>query len=341
MFGKISFIVPVYNAEPYLDTCIDSIIGQDYQNTEIIIINDGSSDNSFEIARRLASKDNRVQLLTQSNKGASAARNLGLEIATGDWIVFVDADDWIDSDFCQVLNAGCDADIVYFGFIEHKCNIITRKSINTNYIDQSESIDLVLTKLFLSKELFFGFTWNKFYRKSIIDKHRLRFNESLFIKEDEEFIIRYCRFIKKIYISAAVPYNYRVLQSSISHKGLKYRNLTGLASSIEEDLIDYPHTQFNRVVKNQVYKYYLYGTKELKNKPEQIESINAFIDFVEKNKHLLNNELEYRYLFNFKSHFLKSKLIKIVPSNPILTRATSSYLRLQLKKIIDLIKHAL
>lgn len=335
MFGKISFIVPVYNAGPYLEACIGSIIDQDYQNTEIIIIDDGSSDNSFEIARRLASKDNRVQLLTQSNKGASAARNLGLEIATGEWIVFVDADDWIEPDMCDVLEEGHNADIVFFGFNEHRNGDVIKKSIGPSSLNDSATIDSALTKLFTSKELFFGYTWNKFYRKSIINKHNLRFDEALFIKEDEEFIIRYCRYISTLYISEALPYNYRILQNSISHKGLKYRNMTGLAVDIERDFIDYPWKSFCLNVINSVYDYYLCGVEELRGKAQQSGAIDAFIDFVDRYKSELSNDLPYKGLFRPKCRFIKHLLIKILPFNPIFIRLRLSYVKLQLHKIFN------
>lgn len=92
---KVSIIVPVYNVDEYVGKCIDSIVNQTYKNLEILINNDGSTDNSYEICMKYAEKDNRIHLYTQDNAGAAACRNKMIEIATGDYILFVDSDDWI------------------------------------------------------------------------------------------------------------------------------------------------------------------------------------------------------------------------------------------------------
>ena len=92
---KVSIIVPVYNVDEYVGKCIDSIVNQTYMNLEILINNDGSTDNSYEICMKYAEKDNRIHLYTQDNAGAAACRNKMIEIATGDYILFVDSDDWI------------------------------------------------------------------------------------------------------------------------------------------------------------------------------------------------------------------------------------------------------
>lgn len=92
---KISIIVPVYNAAPYLETCISSILNQSYSNLELILVNDGSTDDSAKICASFAQKDRRVKLITKANGGQSSARNLGLDVATGDLIMFVDSDDWL------------------------------------------------------------------------------------------------------------------------------------------------------------------------------------------------------------------------------------------------------
>ena len=93
---KISVIIPVYNAEQYLKDCVDSIINQSYQNFELILVDDGSSDNSPKICDDYAAKDNRIIVIHKSNNGVSAARKTGLDNASGDYIMYVDSDDWLD-----------------------------------------------------------------------------------------------------------------------------------------------------------------------------------------------------------------------------------------------------
>ncbi len=103
MGDKISIIVPIYNVEKYVGKCIESILAQSYTNFELILVNDGSTDISYDICREYEQKDERIRLITQENGGVSKARNAGLSIANGDWIGFVDADDYIEKDYYQLL----------------------------------------------------------------------------------------------------------------------------------------------------------------------------------------------------------------------------------------------
>lgn len=334
----ISIIIPVYNADNFIGQCIESIITQTVSEWELILVNDGSLDNSLDVCMHYAEIDSRIKLINVENGGASKARNIGLNIAKGKWISFIDADDWIEPNFLSLINHVSNADIIYFGFIEHNDNSANIKQICSTSHYTSDNIDNVLSDLFISKELFFGFTWNKFYHKSIIDKYNLRFNESLFIKEDEEFLIRYCRYIKNIYISNSTPYNYRILQNSISHKSLKFRNLAGLAARIDEDLNDYPWSSFKRAVVNRSYRYYLTGIVELQKSPHQAKVLENFIKFVDKNSHLLYKNLPYLNLFKIKPRIIKKHMIKAGIFNPILIRLKPSYFRFQFRKLSNLIK---
>ncbi len=127
----ISVIVPVYNVEPYLRKCLDSIVNQTYRNLEILVIDDGSADGSGAICDSFAEKDERVVVFHTENRGLSAARNLGLDNATGDWIGFVDSDDWIEPDMYEVLIKRVEetkADVVESGWLqEYEQRTIERK----------------------------------------------------------------------------------------------------------------------------------------------------------------------------------------------------------------------
>ena len=100
---EISVIVPIYNAEAYLAQCVESILAQEYRNFELVLINDGSTDSSGEICKRYAEQDRRISVITQENGGAAKARNTGIHVAVGNYIVFVDADDWVDADYLSIL----------------------------------------------------------------------------------------------------------------------------------------------------------------------------------------------------------------------------------------------
>ena len=114
-----SIIVPIYNVEALLPRCIDSLIGQQYQNIEIILVNDGSTDSSEAICREYLNRDSRIKLINKENGGLSSARNTGLKLCKGEYIFFVDSDDYVTSDFCSVGVDGFlnhNADVVIFGF---------------------------------------------------------------------------------------------------------------------------------------------------------------------------------------------------------------------------------
>ena len=99
----ISIIVPIYRVEEYLDKCLSSIINQTYKNLEIILVNDGSDDNSIKIAKKYAKKDERIKIIEEDNKGLSCARNTGINASTGKYITFVDSDDFIEENYIEVL----------------------------------------------------------------------------------------------------------------------------------------------------------------------------------------------------------------------------------------------
>ena len=98
----ISVIIPVYNVENYIEKCLNSIVNQTYNNLEIIIIDDGSTDNSIAIAEKIAENDKRIRIISQVNQGVSSARNLGLDNASGEYILFIDSDDWLDLETCKI-----------------------------------------------------------------------------------------------------------------------------------------------------------------------------------------------------------------------------------------------
>ena len=128
----VSIIVPVYNAQEYLANCLDSLIGQTYRNIEILCVNDGSTDNSFALLQDYARRDSRIHLIKQKNAGVSRARNVALQEASGDYILFVDADDWLDAQTCEtVVNcaAGERADIVLWSYCSETNSRSTRKEI--------------------------------------------------------------------------------------------------------------------------------------------------------------------------------------------------------------------
>lgn len=103
MEPKVSIIIPVYNVEPFLARCLDSVVGQTLRGIEIICVDDGSPDRSIDILNRYAAQDDRIRVISQENRGLGGARNRGFDAATGEFILFVDSDDWIDPAYCERL----------------------------------------------------------------------------------------------------------------------------------------------------------------------------------------------------------------------------------------------
>lgn len=185
----ITIIIPVYNTEKYLKRCMDSVCGQTYRNLEIICINDGSTDGSLRILEEYAARDSRIQVLTQKNSGQAVARNLALDIATGEWITGLDSDDWIEPDtYASLLSyMGDDVDIIHFG------TMVEDDSTEANPVDNHGYTDVKIAgKVPMTPDILIQtdvYIWNKLFRRSTIEKYGIRFPAGL-IYEDTAFV--YC-----------------------------------------------------------------------------------------------------------------------------------------------------
>ena len=184
----ISIIVPVYNAEKTLERCVSALTGQTYQNIEIILVNDGSKDTSLSICRRFAAEDDRIRVIDKPNGGVSSARNAGLDIARGEFVMFCDSDDWAEPDWCEELisnyEEGC---LVMCGhYVEGDQSFIPHEIKADNVFDRHPQNCFYRLKL---KN--FNAPWNKIYSMAVIQENILRFNENLTNGEDYVFILQY------------------------------------------------------------------------------------------------------------------------------------------------------
>jgi|LSQX01.2.fsa_nt_gb glycosyltransferase involved in cell wall biosynthesis len=181
---KVSIIIPVYNAENDLSVCLDSIIGQVYFNLEIIVVNDGSKDNSLNILNEYAKKDNRIQVFSHENHGVSYTRNVGINHATGDYIMFIDGDDYIDENYIKsYIDAAksTDADIVIGGITK------ILKDGTREIILPDTSSNIHMQNVANQTNGAYGFATNKMYRLGILDD--VRFNENMTVQEDLDFAL--------------------------------------------------------------------------------------------------------------------------------------------------------
>ena len=208
----ISVIVPVYGVEAYLNQCIDSILAQTHKNLEIILVDDGSPDRCPTICDEYARKDSRVRVIHKKNGGLSDARNAGLEIATGEYIGFVDSDDWIMSDMFEYLLKGIlgyEAEISYCGFV----------NVRKDWIDyQAMQMDVVYTTEMALNELFFdrlgNYAWNKLYKAELWKFIRFPIGRNF-----EDILTMYKIFEQaaRITVLKEPKYYYHIRQGSIMH----------------------------------------------------------------------------------------------------------------------------
>lgn len=220
---KISIIIPIYNAEKDLKRCIDSVLTQSYQNFELILINDGSKDLSGKICQEYAQIDNRIKYFCQDNSGVSAARNHGIKKSTGTWISFIDADDYIEPGYCDIINQKEISDIDWI------FNDVTIIKGGNEYKEWKEYKILSTEKEiknFWSISLFdlvCQAPWAKFFRKSIIEKHHLEFDINIHFKEDVLFNLEYLKHIHSMLFSGhfASQYVYCTEEKILEYKKYK------------------------------------------------------------------------------------------------------------------------
>lgn len=220
----ISIIVPVYNAQKYIKRCVESIVNQSYQKWELILIDDGSKDESSLICDELKQTDSRIHVVHTVNQGASAARNRGLDEAAGDYITFVDADDWVEPNHLEVLVNQIDSDVdlcinsfiadLYYGSRPYQY-----KEVKTQ--DNIESINAFFTILLQHSQ----FLWNKLFKSNIIKDNHIRFNTSISLGEDNIFILEYLNYIRGLSASSVCTYHYDQIDENPFSLGRRKRSV--------------------------------------------------------------------------------------------------------------------
>ncbi len=229
----ISVIIAAYNASRYLEKCLSSVLGQTYRELEIIAVNDGSTDKTLEIMEHFAANDSRVKVISQENRGASAARNLGISAANGELITFVDADDWLNEEHIERLTRGMtksEADCCVCGYrLEFPdgstCDIAPEELL----ISAGQAVE---DMLFPNK--FQGFLWNKLFKASIIRDNNIRLDESLHYMEDLLFCAEYFGHCGKVSCISNIGCHYRQHADSIT---CKRRELDAAAISKRETAV--------------------------------------------------------------------------------------------------------
>lgn len=211
---RISVIIPVYNTERYLRRCLDSILRSDYQEYEIILVNDGSTDHSPRICRRYSEKYHHIKFIDREHKGVSAARNEGIRESKGEWIVFVDSDDRISPDFLSMVGKKDyqDQDLLIFDFMGRGKKLIRFRESSVRYYGKDSRTGLAKCLLNAEQLTKYGnmsllSPWAKAYKRNLIEQYSVRFAADISICEDRLFNMEYILKIKSCaYIPRTVYY---------------------------------------------------------------------------------------------------------------------------------------
>lgn len=228
----LSIIIPVYNKGNYLAKCLASIIGQSYKNLEVILINDGSADNSEEIAQSFQKIDQRIRVYTFPNSGVSVARNRGMAMAQGKFILFIDADDWIEPDYLQRIMQHAEqekADIYIWGITKETEK--ERYSLTPSFngiLTQKEFLKKIVKEQYNSQKGLYGYISNKLLRQEIIQKNNICFNQAIRQMEDYDFFLSYYNHAQTICLFSETGYHYVTGTTYSSGSMVRHVNFIGM-----------------------------------------------------------------------------------------------------------------
>ena len=337
MEPKVSIIIPVYNVEKYIERCLESISKQKYKDFEVIIINDGSTDKTLDIINKYKKKDKRINIYSQDNLGPSISRNNGIKKAKGEYLAFIDADDFITDTYLELMVSKCESE---------ELDLVT-----CGYIDVSKYGKLKLNDFFNkyainSKENFIrcilsgvgGTLWGKLFKRKLIIDNNLFIDEDLFMCEDLIFVLKYI-FISKRYNSIGeclYIYN-RLNENSISSKldFTYYKNLLMVIERIEtilryekinEGFIDDIISE--RIINLSINFIYLQSNSKVSKK-----------DIIENIKIILSNSYLKKYKYKFVSNNFRNKVyIILINNNKVKLLEYYSVILNHIQKIKDRIK---
>jgi len=206
--GQVSIVIAVYNANKYLEECLDTLLNQTYQDIEIILVNDGSTDSSFDICKKYEETYENVVAFTKDNEGSASARNMGLEHVNGEFVIFVDADDTVATDYIEKLHAAIQGkDVAICGFDRfNEAGIQVKKVLEiSGDISEEEAYEHTFASNMIS-----GAAWNKLFRVEILKKYNVKFSREIFKSEDTLFVAEYFAHCKRYAYVAENLYHYRM-----------------------------------------------------------------------------------------------------------------------------------
>lgn len=317
----VSVIVPIYNQEKYLEKSLLSLLNQNYSNLEIILVNDGSTDDSLPIIKKYEERDSRIKIIDKENGGVSSARNAGLEIAKGDYIGFVDPDDWVESEmYSSMLSLSLEekAEVVMCNYLVEKnaskneIILETKKTkLFTNEILDYLAADMInMNTLNISSPSIMGSVCRMLIKRDLIYNNNIRFDEAIPYMEDLVFAIEILLNTKRVGIDDNLHYHYNQIEGSASNKYLPnfLKNHKLVFNRIENLLIDYGY--INRLGERLKYRYVFMIMHSIRNETESGNdlSLGKKLDNI---KEMLEDKKLQNYIneIDYKSYSLQRKLI--------------------------------
>lgn len=238
---KVSIIIPVYNAEKAINRCVDSVLNQEYQDFELLLMDDGSTDKSPSILDQYAVSDPRVRVVHKKNSGVSDTRNQAIALATGEFLQFIDADDWITPDSTKLFVRMAEennADMVIADFYRVVGSLTSRKGdIDTNEVMDRETYADYMMKN--PADYYYGVIWNKFYRKRIIDDYKIHMDVNLSWCEDFIFNMEYVLHAPRICALRVPVYYYVKTEGSLVQKSMNIGNIVRMKLNVIEYYNDF------------------------------------------------------------------------------------------------------
>lgn len=322
---NISVIVPIYNTEKHLDRCIESILNQTYKDFELILIDDGSTDNSSNICNKYKEIDTRIMVIRQNNRGVSYSRNIGISKAKGKYIAFVDGDDYVDNNFLhELLNTAINNNVDM-----SMCNYYLVKDDKKEKCSHGNKNNEVISKEYILNNIFnnsntvcYFSLWNKLFKKNIIIKNRILLNEDMSFGEDLVFVTKYINCCDKIGFSSKCLYYYNQQEGGLFNKyrkslindfGVCYESIVNICK---------PNTYTDRDLIPLSIKYHMYIDRYIKgvvkNEKDKLNVLNdTFENNFVKKVYSIISMLNYNDLNKYNLSKYELRIPRLVTNNHI------------------------